>query len=167
MKIKYKKNIGLFTLVIMALIYIMYIKTKNSFIYNKLQGLHNPECIMTEIIRNKHVYTITNFTEIKGNKICLNFAEYCIDKGDYDMVNRNQNEKYGKLEVISENPDSVFLDDPKKFYSGRYSVSFKVVEGYPAKYVEDTLYTILSNDSSRIVIYKLTKNEKQKNSWNK
>ena len=89
--------------------------------------------------------------DFKNNEVRLPSSAYNLTKDFQQNLNR-QLEEYGKWEIISKNPDSILIEDPKAFFSGRYGVEFGIADGYRV----DTLWVLLSNDSSHIVLNKLS-----------
>ena len=89
--------------------------------------------------------------DFKNNEVRLPSSAYNLTKDFQQNLNRHL-EEYGKWKIISKNPDSILIEDPKAFFSGRYGVEFGIADGYRV----DTLWVLLSNDSTHIVLYKLS-----------
>lgn len=164
-----KKNNIIIVSSIVVLLLALYAKTmtgNSSHIYENLQGYHTFDMKFIEILRQGEIYNVSSLTQIKGHKIELDVGVINLNKGKYKDYGRETDaERYGKWKVISNNPDSIEIEDPKSFFSGRYSIDFGIAYGFPPRYAEDTLWTVLENDSTHLVFYRLSKKESEIKKW--
>lgn len=163
-----KKNRRIFILSLLLLIFLLFFikKSNNSYIYQNLQGFHNFDRNFVHISRHGNIYNVSSFTKVKRDKISLDIGVINMTNESYlHLERKTDREKYGRWKVISNNPDSIEIEDPKSFFSGRYSVEFGIAYGFPPHYAEDTLWTLLENDSTHLVLYKLSKNDSEIKNW--
>lgn len=124
---------------------------RESSVYRKLKGWSTVDVRFSETQRNNAYYALYGNLDFKYSEVSLPSSAYNLTKDLQQDLNR-QFEEYGKWKIISKAPDSILIEDPKAFFSGRYGVEFGIADGYRV----DTLWVLLSNDSTHIVLYKLS-----------
>ena len=124
---------------------------RESSVYRNLKGWSTVDFRFSEAQRNNVNYALYGNFNFKHSEVKLPYSAYILTKDFQQNLNR-QLEEYGKWKIISKNPDSILIEDPKAFFSGRYGVEFGIADGYRV----DTLWVLLSNDSTHIVLYKLS-----------
>ncbi len=124
---------------------------RESSVYRNLKGWSTVDFRFSEAQRNNVNYALHGNFNFKHSEVKLPYSAYNLTKDFQQNLNR-QLEEYGKWKIISKKPDSILIDDPKAFFSGRYGVEFGIADGYRV----DTLWVLLSNDSTHIVLNKLS-----------
>ena len=146
------KKIILVSLIgIIAIIIIGRCLNTNSLLYQKLNGWSSVDNRFTEVLRNDSSYLIPDVFKFQSGKVDLPDCIHNINNRFPNGLKRER-EEYGKWKVISKKPASIQIEDPKAFFSGRYGIEFGIAKGYR----EDTLWILLSNDSTHIVLNKLS-----------
>ena len=124
---------------------------RESLVYRNLKGWSTVDFRFSEAQRNNVNYALHGNFNFKHSEVKLPYSAYNLTKDFQQNLNR-QLEEYGKWIIISKNPDSILIEDPKAFFSGRYGVECGIADGYRV----GTLWVLLSNDSTHIVLNKLS-----------
>lgn len=126
-----------------------------SHIYPKIKGWSTVDNRFSVAERNNISYTLLGNFRFQNRKVKLPYSVYDLKKNKIQDINREMKE-YGNWKFISRKPDSILIEDPKKFFSGRYDVEFGIARSIPGSHHPDTLWVLLSNDSTHIVLNKLS-----------
>ena len=145
-----KKNAIAALLIIIFFIVIIF-SQKRSLTYQKMQGWSTVDARFSKAQRNNTSYVLFGNFKYQNRKVKLPYSVYTFKEDLPQSLNR-QLKEYGRWKFISRKPDSILIEDPKVFFSGRYGVEFGIARGYR----EDTLWVALSNDSTHIVLNKLS-----------
>lgn len=105
--------------------------------------------------RNSISYALLGNFKFPNRKVKLPYSVYDFKKNKIQSLNREVKE-YGNWIIISRRPDSIQIEDCKAFFSGRYGVEFGIAKAFPGSHHPDTLWVLLSNDSTHIVLNKLS-----------
>ena len=124
-------------------------------IYPKIKGWSTIDNRFSEAKRNNTSYALIGNFNFQNRKVKLPYSVYNIKKSKIISFDR-QIKEYGNWEFISRKPDSILIEDPKDFFSGRYGVEFGIAKSMPGSHHPDTLWILLSNDSTHIVLNKLS-----------
>lgn len=127
----------------------------NSSTYLKIKDWSTVDNRFSEAERNNTSYALIGNFNFQNRKVKLPYSVYNLKKSKMISLNRQMKE-YGKWKFISRKPDSIMIEDPKDFFSGRYGVEFGIAKGFSGSQHTDTLWVLLSNDSTHIVLNKLS-----------
>ena len=127
----------------------------NSLSHLKIKGWSTVDNRFSGAERNDTPYALFGNFKFQYRKVKLPYSVYDLKEQKIQSLNRQMKE-YGNWKFISRNPDSILIEDPKDFYSGKYGVEFGIAKSYPTGHNPDTLWVLLSNDSTHIVLNKLS-----------
>ena len=151
-----KRSISIYKVLgLLALLTFVVACSEGPQIYPKIKGWSTIDNRFSEAKRNNTSYALIGNFNFQNRKVKLPYSVYNIKKSKIISFDR-QIKEYGNWEFISRKPDSILIEDPKDFFSGRYGVEFGIARSIPGSHHPDTLWVLLSNDSTHIVLNKLS-----------
>lgn len=127
----------------------------DSLSYLKIKGWSTVDNRFSGAERDNTSYILFGNFNFQNRKVKLPYSVYDLKKNKMRSLNR-QIKEYGKWKFISRKHDSILVEDPKDFFSGKYCVEFGIAKSRPIAHRPDTLWVLLSNDSTHIVLNKLS-----------
>ena len=127
----------------------------NSLSHLKIKGWSTVDNRFSGAERNNDSYILYGNFNFQNRKVKLPYSVYDLKQNKMQSLNRQMKE-YGNWKFISRKPDSILVEDPKNFFSGKYYVEFGIAKSRPMTHHPDTLWVLLSNDSTHIVLNKLS-----------
>ena len=151
------KRIIIAAVIIIAFASLMMINRSqyNSLTYAKMNDWSTVDVRFSVADRNNITYILHGNFKFEYGKVKLPHLVYDLKKDTIQSLNR-QIDDYGNWKFISKKPDSILIEDPKVFFNGRYEVTTGIAKSYPRGHWPDTLWVLLSNDSTHIVLNKLS-----------
>ena len=151
------KRIIIAAVIIIAFASLMMINRSpyNSLTYAKMNDWSTVDVRFSVADRNNTTYILHGNFKFEYGKVKLPHLVYDLKKDTIQSLNR-QIDDYGNWKFISKKPDSILIEDPKVFFNGRYEVTTGIAKSYPRGHWPDTLWVLLSNDSTHIVLNKLS-----------
>ena len=147
--------IAITIIIILVLLVVINNCRLNSLVYIKIKGWSTVDLRFSRAERNGISYALYGNFNFQNGKVKLPYSVYDLKKNKMQSLNRQMKE-YGNWKFISRNPDSILIEDSKDFFSGKYGVEFGIAKSDPIEHQPDTLWVLLSNDSTHIVLNKLS-----------
>lgn len=162
-----KINIRLLLFIILLVLLIIIIatginryRTVHSHFYSNLQGTYEMELDSSYVYRNCDVIPDGFIVQIHKDNISLPiFKSENSDTNatvTYQDIVKIEEERNGTWEIISSNPDSIFIEAERHILHGKYQVSFKTHKTDSLGYFTAN-YVYLDNDSTHLCLKKLEK----------
>ena len=130
----------------------------HSHIYSNLQGTYEMELDSSYVYRTFDVIPNGFIVQIHKDNICLPIFKS--DNSDtnkiltYQDIIKLEEERNGTWEIISSNPDSIFIEAERHILHGKYQVTFKTHKTDSLGYFTAN-YVYLDNDSTHLCLMKI------------
>ena len=128
----------------------------HSHIYTNLQGTYEMELDSSYVYRAFDVIPSGFIIQIHKDNICLPILrsnDSDTNTKSYQEFVKLEEESHGTWELISSNPDSIFIDAKEHLLHGKYQVTFKTYKTGSLGYTTAN-YVYLDNDSTHLCLKK-------------
>ena len=147
--------IAIAVIFVFVLYFILNNYQSESLSHQKIKGWSTVDNRFSGAERNNASFILYGNFIFQNRKVKLPYSVYDLKQNKMRSLNRKMKE-YGNWKFISRKPDSILVEDPKNFFSGKYCVEFGLAKSRPITHHPDTLWVLLSNDSTHIVLNKLS-----------
>ena len=152
------RTLVLFLFVVIAVIGIYGCRVEHPSKCLDIQGVYVMELDSTFICRSIDVFPLGLNMEIKEDEIRLPPFD-CVHSGIHDVntyqdIDRVNKERNGSWEVISSNPDSIFINADSHVLHGKYQITIRAYKTGDLVYTTSN-YIYLDNDSTHLCLRKV------------